>query len=175
MLVAVGVLLVALYLVIVDLGLSAGRIHHGVRVAGVDLGGLTAAQAADALKPRAEKMRETPVLFRGEGLEVTLVPKDVHWRPRPVKTAFEAMEVGRKDGPVGALLTRLRCWLGGVTVPWKGHAGPVRITHFVDEVESRADELGLTLDRSRFRVEIRRRLLAWPRRVGSIPLEPAQG
>jgi hypothetical protein len=171
---ALGVVVVVVYLVIVDLGISAGRIHHGVRVAGVDIGGLTVGEAADALKLRAQLMRKTPVLFRSDGLEVTLVPKDVHWQPRPSKTAFAAMKVGRKDGPVRALLARLRCWFGGVTMAWKGHAGPVRLTHFIDDVEARGAALGLRIDRARFRQEIRRGLLAWPRRPGTIPLASGQ-
>jgi hypothetical protein len=57
---------------------------------------------------------------------------------------------------------------------WKGHAGPVRLTHFIDDVEARGAALGLRIDRARFREEIRRGLLAWPRRPGTIPLASGQ-
>jgi hypothetical protein len=47
-LIGLGVAGVLVYVLIVDFGISAGRIHHGVSVAGVDLRGLTEAEAGES-------------------------------------------------------------------------------------------------------------------------------
>jgi hypothetical protein len=112
--------------VIVDLGVSAGRIHHGVSVAGVDVGGLTESQAAAALSRRVRLLLSEPVVFTAAGLEVEMEPACVAWRPKADRSAAQAMRVGRDHAPLGAFRDRWRGWFGGVRLRWFGRPGPRR-------------------------------------------------
>jgi hypothetical protein len=161
---------IALYLVVVDLGVSAGRIHHGVEISGVDLGGLTESEAAVLLTAHAEKMRLAPVVFFGPGIRESLTPRDVRWKPQPENTARAAMGIGRDGAPFGALADRVQGWLRGITLDWVGHAAPRKVTRFIDEIEARLAEEGLSVDRARFRFKIKRALRSWPRQALRIPV-----
>jgi hypothetical protein len=167
---SLGAVGLVLYLVIVDLGVSAGRIHHGVEIAGFDVGGMTGREAAQILTARVKRMRDTPVIFFAPRIRLALDPKEVKWWPRPRETAHEAMRVGRDNAPFGALADRFRGWVDGVRLDWAGHAVPSKVTAYVDYVERRVKELGFELDRGKFRYKIKRALRRWPRRALRIPV-----
>lgn len=153
----------AAYVVIVDLGVSAGRIHHGVSVQGIDLGGLTEAEAESVLQGRATELRARPVRFGREGLPLLhFVPKELRWRPLYRVTAQAAMEVGRAESPVLALWERLRAWFGGVRIEWQGSPRAGRVDALLDKWEAIAEERGLALNRPLLRYKIRQVLNARP-------------
>ena len=66
----------AAYAVIVDLGVNAGRIHHGVSVDGVDVGGLSEVEAVQVLAARADELRAGP------GVEFALEGRTFSYRVR---------------------------------------------------------------------------------------------
>lgn len=180
----VGALLA--YIVIVDLGVNAGRIHHGVTlVGGVDIGGMTEAEAAEILDERAALLsgsdgsdqcpESSEVTFGAEGLSpVRFCPFEVGWRGAPSATAREAMAVGRENAPFGALLERARAWSGGVEIRWAGTAKPGKVTKIINKVEKQALARGLVLNRGKFRYKIKRAIVTWPRKPWyRIPLEDA--
>jgi hypothetical protein len=152
------------YLVIVDLGVNAGRVHYGVRVNGIDVGGLSEADARSKLAARSEGMMLEPVVFVGEGLSFYALPRDLAWAYRPLETASTAMEVGRSGGPLTALVDRFRAWSAGVDVEWQAsfrHRRGMRSQ--VRALARRASELGHRLDRPEMRSRIRKALNDWPR------------
>ena len=166
-----GVVAFVLYLVIVDVGISAGRIHHGVAVDGIELGGLTAAEAEGRLRRRARELKEVPVELVGHGLDRSLRPADVGWRPRPGRVVRSAMRVGRGGGVPGALWDRLRAWVGGVPLSWAGRPEPGEMAAYVKEVDRDAAELGLDVDRAGLRLQLRTSFSRWPRARVMIPLK----
>jgi hypothetical protein len=170
-----GALGLAVYLVVVDLGVSAGRIHHGVEVAGLHLGGMTRGEAAKQLRARVQLMRRTPVVFHAPGITISLQPRDVSWRPQAERTAYDAIRVGREDAPFGALAARFRGWFEGVKLHWTGHAAAAKVSAYIDRVERQVAELGFGLNRGRFRYKVKRGLRAWPRRPLRIPVITEQG
>ena len=158
------------YLIVVDLGISAGRIHHGVTVQEVDLGGLTRTEAVVRLRARTRELKKEPVQLVGHGLDRSLLPTEVKWRPWPGQTASAAMEVGRSGGPLRALWDRLRAWFGGVEVQWVGKPGARAMRAYVAEVNRDAAELGHDVDRALLRRRLRVSLTTWPREPVAIPL-----
>jgi hypothetical protein len=162
----------AIYLLIVDLGISAGRIHHGVSVQGIDLGGLTEDEAERVLEKRALSLRERTVRFGREGLPLLrFVPKDLRWRPRYRLTAQAAMEVGREDSPFGAVWDRLRGWFGGVPIEWEGSARAGRVDALLDRWEDVARGRGVRLNRPLLRYKIKRVLkFRPPQTLYQVPL-----
>jgi hypothetical protein len=164
---AVGVLA---FLIVVDLGINAGRIHYGVSINEMDVGGLTEAEAAELLEARVGLIQFEPVVFTTEFLEFSFVPADVGWRPRVLETTRAAMRLGRDDVPFGALVDRARAWLSGVEIGWTGSPRAFQVGEMIDEWESEAEGVDLTIDRGRLRARIRRAIVTWPRRPFMIPL-----
>jgi hypothetical protein len=169
LLVAVGVA-VAAWIVLLDLGLNAGRVHYGVSVVDLDVGGLTEEEARSALAQRGRELKSTPVVFTTEGLHCPFVPEKIGWRARPIETAERARAVGFNGGPLSALADRARAWFGGVEVEWAGSPQHWKVTALIDRCERQAEGLGLELERFRFRKKIGRSIVVWPRRFFGIPV-----
>ena len=172
---AVALLGVLAYLVVFEVGLSAGRIHSGVTVNGIDVGGLTHQEAEDLLKARGKDMREEPLVFVAEGVDCRFRRNkdEVGWGPQPFDTAEEAMRVGRADAPFGALWDRLRAWFGGVTVDWADAPDQAKVEQIVDDCMEKADQLGLTvvIDPDAFEQAIVDAVLEWPpEQIHQIPI-----
>ena len=171
MLWAVACVAFVLYLVIVDLGVSAGRIHHGVTVTGVDLGGLTRTEAVVRLRRRAFDLAYAPVSLTGHGLDRLLRPTEVVWRPLPGRTASAALDVGRTGGPFRALWDRLRSWFVHIEVEWAGRPDPEAIVDYVSQVNRDAAERDLVVDRATLRRRLKQAMASWPLRRVAIPLK----
>ncbi|HEX2050689.1 MAG TPA: hypothetical protein VHJ34_08670 [Actinomycetota bacterium] len=160
------------YAVIVDLGVNAGRVHRGVSVDGVDVGGLSEVEAARLLATRAERIRSGPgVEFALEGRTFTyrIRAADVGWTPAPTETAAAAMAVGRSGGLVRALWDRARATVGGIELTWGATDGRL-VTGVLDELAAALDARGVTLDRGRMRYKIRRAFVTGSTRTWRIPV-----
>lgn len=164
------VLALAAYLLLVEFAVNAGRVHHGVDVQGVDVGGLNHAEAQDVLTQRGEEMKASPMIFSTEGFDCRFTPEDVGWGPQAFDTAAAAMAVGREGGILQALRDRWRAWTEGVTIDWGGSPDPARVTRELNRCEQIAEGLGIEIDRPRLRYKIKRAIVAWPRAIFTIPL-----
>lgn len=173
-LIVVAVVVFLGYLLVVELGINAGRIHHGVTVrGGVNVGGMTRAEAFEALEDQAQAMLADDIVLGGQGVHVRFYPRlpegasedrlQASWSPQRAATVEAAMAVGREDAPFGALIDRVRAWFGGVRVPWQGKARSPSVTKIIDKVERLGAKDGLVLDRPELRLKIRRALNSWPR------------
>ena len=162
---------VIVYLLIVDLGVNAGRVHYGVSVSGFDLGGMTGQEALSALKRRRSLLRREEVCFKAPGFNSCARPGQLGWSPDPESTVEEAFSVGRDHAPFGALLQRARAWLQGVNVPWDSGPRASRVGRLLNEWEQELAQEGYTLDRAKLRFRIRRAILTYPRREFRVPLD----
>jgi hypothetical protein len=158
------VLIVVAYAAVVELGINAGRIHFGVTVRGMDVGGLTVEEAVQRLKGRAALLDSKPIVFGSRGLgRVSVFPSDLSWMGSPEKTAETAASIGREGGFFDAASDRLTAYLDGIDVPWAGGPRPAKVSKLINRIEKRASEEGLELDRARLRGKIKRLLQRWPR------------
>ncbi|MBA3629932.1 MAG: hypothetical protein H0W55_09720 [Actinobacteria bacterium] len=161
--VLVAVVGLLVYLAIIDLGVSAGRIHHGVSVQGIDVGGLTETEAVRVLESNGRKRRETRLYFGREGLRrLSFTPKEIGWWPRAEVTAASAMEIGREGSPIQAVLDRARGWLGGVAIGWTGAPRAGKVDRVLDRWEGVARKHGLDINRGFLRYKIRRAVIFQP-------------
>jgi hypothetical protein len=166
------VLAVVIFLVIVDLGVNAGRIHYGVSVEKVDVGGLTAPQAADRLREHGLRLKSTAITFSAPGASCSFLPAQLGWGPQPADTTKLALAVGREGVPFGALADRVHAWFGGVKVGWAGSTDKDEVDEFLAECEESASGQGLVIDRGQLRYRVRRAIVTWPRPVSfRFPLE----
>lgn len=160
-----------IFLLIVEFGVSAGRVHHGVTVAGHDVGGLEFAELQDDLAKRAQTLSNEPVCFERDVLRLCINPEDTGWRPAVRATADSAFRVGREDFPWGALSERTRAWAGGVNVQWEGGPNAASVGRVLDRWETIFAARGLELKRGIMRYRIRRAIVTYPRETFRIPLQ----
>jgi hypothetical protein len=164
--------LLAAFIVVVDLGVNAGKIHYGVSVGDIGLGGLTQSEAVKRLSgasgsdPLAQRMKSTPVTFTRGPLVLSVVPGRVGWSARAADTGARAMKVGRAHGLWDSAYERARAWFGGVAVAWAGRPSPRRVGFLLNHWERRVERAGYTMsdaDRAKLRYKVRRAMSTWPR------------
>ena len=151
----VTVIGIAAYLTVVDYGINAGRIHHGVDVGGIDVGGLTKEEATELLEETGEGFADSPIILTREGFSCNFVPSELSWDARPFETAVAAYRVGRGESWWAALSVRAKAWVAGATVPWNDEVDPGAMKELLDRCESEATGLGYELRRHRLRKLIR--------------------
>jgi hypothetical protein len=152
------------YATVVELGVNAGRVHFGVSVRGLDLGGVPIEEAEQQLRERARLVGNGEIMLAGKGLQTTFRPCQVGWRARWRTTAELAAGVGRGPGLLDSVGQRWRAWFGGVEVDWAGGAKFTKMTRLIDHIERRAAEIGFGLDRATLRGKIKRIINTWPRK-----------
>jgi hypothetical protein len=159
------------YLFVLEFGLSAGRVHSGVRVGKVDLSGLTLSGAAALLDEVGGDLQNEPIVFITEGLTECLIPKEIGWTPQALVTAQRAMDVGRQGG-IAVLGDRLDAWISGVHVEWEGKPHRRKLRKLLDAWEAEVEALGFELRRWRLRQRIKRAIVTYPREAFDIPVRP---
>jgi hypothetical protein len=158
------------YLLLLEFAVNAGRIHRGVSVAGVDVGGLISVEAQELLSERGKEMKSTPLIFTTEGFDCRFTPRAVGWGPQPFDTTRSAMAVGRDGGVVDALGDRWRAWTQGIDISWAGHPDPAKVERELDRCEEVAASLGVGVDRDRLRDLVEAAVERWPREPVALPL-----
>lgn len=169
------VLLIGLvvWMVLLDFGINAGRIHYGVHVRGTTVGGMTIEEAMDVLQERGEELKSKPVVLSAEGMNCSFIPDEIGWRPKPKSTAEAARDVGFTGGVLDALGDRVSAWFNGVRVDWVDTPNVRKVTAVIDDCEKQAEALNFELDRYKLRRLMRRAIVTWPRRIFQIPVDPA--
>jgi hypothetical protein len=157
-----GVVTLFAYLVVVDLGMHAGRVHRGVEVAGLDIGGLTELDAFEALRERQELLEEIPLVFIATGFDCRTMPGDLGWDPKPFNTAQAAMEIGR-EGVLDGLRERIDAWIDGARVRWVDSLDASEVDEFLDYCERNALVVNAEVNRPKLRYRIRRAIVTYPR------------
>jgi len=152
--VVVGVLAIAFSLAYAG---SRTTLADGTQIAGVDVGGLTASEAAQVLRERAAALEDTPVVFTAPGykraLDASKLGVSANWNA----AVTAAQEEGDGFGPVRGL-RRIHTRLFGAEV-----APPVRV--FDAALEHELDRIARAIDRPSVDAGLRRRGL----RVQTVP------
>jgi hypothetical protein len=173
--VVVGVAVVIgalLFLVLADYGINAGRIHYGVSIGDVNVGGMTEAEAIEVLEERAEELEDEAVIFTAEGIDCRFLPTDFRWTPQAGENAAAARRVGFRDFPFGALSERLRAWFQGVHLEWDTKALSFwKVTEHIDDCQEQATAIGETVKEKILRRRMLIAIVTWPRRNFVVPLE----
>lgn len=145
-----------LYLVLVDLGVNAGRVHYGVHVDGFEIGGHTFTEAVELLAEHGAEVRDTPVRYRVGSFSCGFTPGRIGWGPQPHDTAEAAMNVGRPLRSAVSLGERVDAWLGGLRVEWADDADPAEVEEVVERCRAKARDAGHPLNEQMLRALFRR-------------------
>jgi vancomycin resistance protein YoaR len=103
-----AVILLFLLAILIDSTLYHGKIHAGVTVSGVHLGGLQPSEAKAALDLRVEEAQKNRITLTSGDRKWTIAPDDVKTKIDTAATVGEAMDVSRRGN---FLVDRLRGFL----------------------------------------------------------------
>ncbi|MBN1440942.1 MAG: VanW family protein [Anaerolineales bacterium] len=95
---------------------NSGKIYPGVSVYGMDLSGLTAAEAAYRMNDGFYYPRDGRITFSYEGRSWTATPAELGLGLDLLATVNDAYEVGRSDEPLTNLEIQMRARFSGVAV-----------------------------------------------------------
>lgn len=134
-----GALGVLLALVAIDAAASWGRIHPGVRVSGVRVGGMKPIEARSALDSslRARSARPVIVSFGDERWKVSA--DDIGLSFDTAAMIRDAMAVGREGGAIRVIADRAGAWVGASRLPARPTADPERLDTALDEIAKGID------------------------------------
>jgi vancomycin resistance protein YoaR len=124
---------------VVDAWSSAGRVHPGVSVGGLQVGGKTPGAAAAALKAALPAETTTPVTVRRGSRTWAVTTHMIGASFDYANLTDQAMSVGRSGGPLGSVGQRIQSWLGGTTLRAPAIADPDKLRATADSIASAID------------------------------------
>ena len=138
--VAAAVVVVVLVLAVaVDAFASAGRVHPGVTVAGVRVGGMTPSEATAALEKELPAKAAAPVTVVYGKKTWEVAPADIALTFDYPALVAQAMAVGREGGLLASVSQRTASWFGRMTLAAAGVADPERLEKELDTIAETTD------------------------------------
>lgn len=123
----------------VELALSTGRVHPGVRVAEVSVGGLTPDAAGEKLEKELASRISDPVTLIFEDQEWSVESTTVAATLDTTAAVGAAMEIGR-SGAIGTrVVTRFKAWFSAVDLDAPVVGSRERVEAFIDLVAAEVD------------------------------------
>jgi vancomycin resistance protein YoaR len=126
-------------IVLVDVLSSAGRVHPGVRVGGVKVGGKTPPDAVLILKAELPKKAAVPLTVTQGATTWTVKASDVDASFDYGQLAANAMSVGREGPFTASLGQRLKAWFGGVSLPASATADSDKLKATIERISTAID------------------------------------
>ncbi|MCX8007133.1 MAG: VanW family protein [Coriobacteriia bacterium] len=131
------VLAVVLVLVVaVDAIASAGRIHPGVRVDGIAVGGQTVEEAASTIAQNAGAVLGRSVVLQAAGEEWTISAQEVGGSIDATGLAQAAFRVGRSEDLFRAFSERVLAWFGAESVPLRVRLDDAALDGLLDAIDA---------------------------------------
>ncbi|HPH97617.1 MAG TPA: VanW family protein [Anaerolineaceae bacterium] len=115
-----GLVLFAIMVVVVVGGfevLNAGKIYPGVQIGGVDVGGLTLAEAAQKIAPVVTYSQTGRITFQDGGKTWVATPGQLGYLMFPEATVQNAYSIGRRSDVFTQMSEQMQCLLQGVNLP----------------------------------------------------------
>lgn len=135
----IGLAAVLVLLIAVETAASAGKVHPGVRVAGVSLGGMSQDRATEVVSEELGSRVSAPVTVRYEEQAWSVEASAVAASVDTTAVVESAMGVGRSGGFGVRIAERARAWFGGVDVDPVVVGDPAAVQIQVDRL---AGEIG---------------------------------
>jgi vancomycin resistance protein YoaR len=133
--IGLAVLLVAMLVAIVaDLALWGGKVHPGVRVSGVDVGGMTPAQASAKLTAQLTPRYSQPVTVRFEDKTWSVAPAELGAQPDAAASVRTALAFGKGGSWAGDTFARLAAYAVPADLVASSTVDPARFAAKLDDV-----------------------------------------
>lgn len=131
--IVVGLLLVG---VGADAAFSAGRVHPGVKVAGVAVGGMTRAEAVAAIDSGMKPLFERPVKVVVSSSSWDITASQVGASVDATAMAEAAYGIGRTGGLGGVIGSRITAWLGRENIAAVITANEVLVSTMLGDIDA---------------------------------------
>jgi vancomycin resistance protein YoaR len=139
LLVVAAVLALLLLVVAVDAIASVGRIHPGVTIAGVKVGGKPPAEAVALLKTALPAKAAVPVTVKEGANTWTIKAADVGASFDYAKLLDDAMAVGRSEGFTASVGQRAHAWFAGEELVAPAMADPAKLDDALNKITKEID------------------------------------
>ncbi|MCE5203004.1 MAG: VanW family protein [Actinomycetia bacterium] len=140
-----GCVLVAIVVVaaLVDVIASAGRVHPGVHVGDIAVGGMSRSEAAATIRQKAGTLISRPVTVRLDAKEWSLTSDQVGATVDATSLAQAAYSVGRDSGFFAAAAGRVGAWFGARDIPLVASTDAELLGVFLETVTEEAGTLAV--------------------------------
>lgn len=135
----IAIAAVLVLFVLVDAVSSAGRIHPGVRVQGIAVGGMTTANAAAKLATELPKKAQEPVTVTYEDRSWKIAPADISLGFDYKGIAAAAYGVGREKAVFSAAGSRISAWFGGRDIRTAATADAAKLDAVLNKIAEKID------------------------------------
>lgn len=157
LLVAVGAIIALVVLaIVIDAALSYNKVHAGVSVSGVDLGGLTQDEAAAALTSYVDDAQASAIVLTSEEKSWSPMPAEVGTKLFVEQAVSEAVDVTRKSNFFSDLGRRFKLYFSKTDIPLRGTVDGALLGAFLKGVARDLDvapvNAGLSMENGKIKV-----------------------
>jgi len=140
----------------IDAALSYNKVHAGVSVSGIKLGGLTRDEAAAALSSYVDDAQANVVVLASEGKSWLLMPTEVGTELFVEQAVSEAMDVTRKSNFIVDLGRRFKLYFSKADLPLRGTVDGTLLDAFLEGIAQELDvppvNAGLSMENGKINV-----------------------
>lgn len=122
-----------------DYGLNAGKVHRGVSVLGVNLGGVSQAQAAEKIATHFQTSLDNEIVLSYDGSEWTVTGSQLGVSYNAQKMAADAYSVGRSGSLLAQVRDRFHAVVSGEEIAVESSVDEEASTAFLSEVTAQTD------------------------------------
>lgn len=124
---------------LIDSALYYNKVHAGVTVSGLPLGGLTRDEATAALTRYVDEAQSNPILLTSGGKSWKLMPEDVGTKIDTERAIDEAMAASRRSNFLVDAIRRLKLYFSGTDIALQGTIDTILMDYFLADVARALD------------------------------------
>ena len=125
--------------IVVDSALYYNKVHAGVSVSSVSLGGKTKAEATAALATYVQKAQSDPITLTSGDKSWPLNPADVGWKVNADQAVAEAMAATRNGNVFTDLGHRLKLYFSNKNLPLEATFDSTKLDDFIAQIAQKLD------------------------------------
>ena len=134
-----SVLAVVAFAYLLDSAIYYNKVHAGVSVSGLKLGGLTKDEAAAALGRYVSAAESSPIVLKSGDDTWPMMPDDVGTDIDIDQAVTDAMDVTRGSNILMDAIRRVKLYFSDIDVPLSGTVDTVLMDHFLAEIAKDVD------------------------------------
>ena len=151
-----SLIILFLLALLIDSTLYHGKVHAGVTVSGVQLGGLTPEEAKAALDLRVKETQKSPITLTSGNKEWTVAPEDVGTKVDTAATVATAMGASRESNFLADRFRGFVMYFKDKAIPLDGTIDGAKVDQIVDDLSRSLDvppiNAGLVFDGPRIKI-----------------------
>ena len=139
LIVAGSVIAILIAAMLIDSAVYYNKVHAGVSVSGLSLGGLTRDEATAALTRYVQDAAKSPITLTSAGNKWTLLPSDVGTEIDVKQAVTAAMAYTRKSNFFMDAVRRFKLYFGGSSLPLTGTIDTALMDDFLAHLAEQVD------------------------------------